>query len=102
MISFYPRKSPGLPPRDEFLARTILNKTVTREHNGPIKLVGQTTMAPSDHHRAYDKLAEGGKLSAQGSIHSWVSETQTDVGAVGVRIFDLKENNRRRVDSRTY
>ena len=59
-------------------------------------------MAPSNHHRAYDELAEGGKLSGQRGIHSWVSETQTDVGAVGVRIFDLEENNKRRVDSRTY
>jgi hypothetical protein len=102
MISFDPRKSPGLFPRDGFFARAILNKTITREHNGPIKLVGQTTMAPSDHHRAYDKLAEGGKLSAQGGIHGWISETQTDVSAVGIRIFDLEGNDKRRVDSQTY
>jgi hypothetical protein len=47
-------------------------------------------MASSNHHRAGDKLAEGGELSAQGRIHSWVSETQTDVGTVSVRIFDLE------------
>jgi hypothetical protein len=76
MIAFDPRylsKLPSSPIR--VLLGIVFHQTFSGEYNGTIKLVWQSSVAASYHHRTNNKFAKDSELSTEGCVHCRIPKT---------------------------
>lgn len=58
----------------------MIDKVFTRESNGPIDLVRQSTVTASNHHEANNEFAKNVELPREGCIVSRIPKTETNIG----------------------